>query len=191
MTPFRYNASPENEINYFIVLGLSPHTDETKILTIAHYTHQHPNELKFAVETFKIGSDVTNEFIDFTYQVVQILETNYPKRKHDIDLALKRIDNCLKYQSTHNISTENMENALKYIITGEGNDPYMEDDLKVWQKVIISMKNVGHNTAIFLAAVPAVIGGLLCHPYVRLIVAAMVSYAADMTSLGDCKKQIR
>lgn len=176
----------------FIVLGFTPQIDGTPtILTIVHYRENTRNKLEIAVQSMTIGQNKRNDFLDFETEIKQIDKDNYPKSERDIDNAFERIDMCLKHPADSVISNEK---AINYILTGdEGDNQYnfkKDDSCKWMSEIKMTIQNVGHKTAILLAVVPAVIGGLFWHPYVRVIVAAMVSYSANVKDEGNCKNKI-
>lgn len=175
---------------HFIVLGLTPQNDKTSTLTIAHYRDKNENDQEFVVQSLTIEKNKRNEFLDLTNKIEQKKNDNYPKSEKDIHDALERIDMCLKQPVS---SKTSKEDAIKYILTGEDHIQYKfkKDDSSICMgAIMMTIHNVGHKTAIILAVVPAVIGALFWHPYVRIIVAAMVSYSANVKDEGNCKNKI-
>lgn len=190
--------------HHFLVLGISQVKNDIDAITVAHYTSSleiccgnSSNLGKFERVTFFVNSnsgksaDGDNDLDLFDFNnLYHIDEPNYPQTPSEFQKAFGRLEKRMGEQM-YKLSWNNCENAVNFILTGISKSTQVAKSrtfVDMVDAVLIDCKDVGFRTAILVSALAAIAGSLVRRAYVRIIIAAIVSYGAGMALDSNCLK---
>ena len=187
--------------HHFVVISISSVTEELDAVTVGQYTSS--GEIftkssigfgKFVRQTILFGKNQTHDIFDFK-RGLYLIKGKYPHTKVEVAEAYNRLDEMID-ERWYSISSNNCEHAINYILTGESTSSQSDQGrcgkkciIDLCDVVIMDCKDVGLKVALLVAALGAIAGSLVRRAYVRIIIAAIVSYTVG-TEVGNCGKMI-
>jgi hypothetical protein len=188
--------------HHFVIISISSVTEELDAVTVGQYTSS--GEIftessigigKFVRETILLGQRKPHNIFDFERGLYLIRENNYPHTADEVAKAYNRLDEMID-ERWYAISSNNCEHSINYILTGE-NTSSQSDEGKCGKRcfidlcdvVLMDCKDVGMQTALLVVALGAIAGSLVRRAYVKIIIAAIVSYTVGK-EVGNCGKMI-
>jgi hypothetical protein len=188
--------------HHFVIISITSMTEELDAVTVGQYTSsgeiftEDSNGIgKFVRETILLGQNKTDGIFDFERGLYLIKKRNYPNTEKEFTKAYNRLDEMID-ERRYEISSNNCEHSINYILTGESTSS-QSDQVKCGKKCLIDLgdaavmdcKDVGLKVALIVAALGAIAGSLVRRAYVRIIIAAIISYTVGK-EVGNCGKMI-
>lgn len=188
--------------HHFVIISISSVTEKLDAVTVGQYTFS--GEIvtedsisigKFVRQTILLGKNKTHSIFDFKKGLYLIEKENYPNTEDEVAYAFNRLDEMVE-ESWYQISSNNCEHAINYILTGESKSSQSDQArcgksclIDICDAVFANCKEVGLMTALLVAALGAIAGSFVRRAYIRIIIATIVSYTVGK-EIGNCNKMI-
>ena len=177
-------------------------TEELDAVTVGHYissgeifTESRIGIGKFVRETILLGQRKPHNIFDFERGLYLIKKGNFPNTEDEFTDAYNRLDEMID-ERQYELSSNNCEHSINYILTGESTSSQSDEGrcgkrcfIDLCDVVLMDCKDVGMQTALLVVALGAIAGSLVRRAYVRIIIAAIVSYTVGK-EVGNCGKMI-
>ncbi|CAC5375411.1 unnamed protein product [Mytilus coruscus] len=181
LTHFKVKRSGGDYYHHFLVIGITLDKDNTDVITVAHYTSSAEiftddcqGSGKFIIESV----DKNSKLLHYPDNLFLVQNEKYPNSRNEKDVAWGRLTGRLNERDYH-LSSNNCEHAIHYILTGESFSEQVDSNRSRADccGFLVDCKEVGFRTALLVSALGAIAGSLVRRVYVKLIVAAIVSYS--------------
>lgn len=176
--------------HHYLVTNICTTMSGTVVVTIVQYTSSEliltGNDTgvgKVVIETYEIGENIRNDLFDFDSGLFLIHSKSfYPKNSVDFDEAYKRIGKRLG-EAEYHLNWNNCEHLVNYILTGKSASEQFRRARRwtdLCNSLIANIKEIGITTALIVSALGAIAGSLVRRAYVRVILAALISFETNI-----------